>query len=343
MDAPGSTTALPDRPVYPAAGRRTSLVADDTAPHAPISGFPAGWLRLFAVELVVFVAIGATYAVVPGPAVSALCAGSICIGMLTSRIARFEGTEIADILRRFTVLVAGVVLPLALFGASLALWSVGEDGVAWTGAVAAISLVVLAASIIAGKRTAILLAVQVGVWTGFACVASGWTGVVALLLSLPVVGAVFMRQVGIERRDSDAAAAAGRVQTRAEEILTDYEETGQGWFWETDRRGMLTYLSRPVAAIVGCAVDELIGRPLGELFDQAPQSSDGERTLSFALSVRSSFNELGMRAASADGEQRWWSVSGRPIYDGFKNWTLLKQGLNIYFSPFYIFLVEMID
>ena len=76
---------------------------------------------------------------------------------------------------------------------------------------AAISLVLLAASIIAGKRIATLLAVQVGVWSGFACVASGWTGVLTLLLSLPVAGAVFVRQVAIERKAAQAAAASGRV------------------------------------------------------------------------------------------------------------------------------------
>ena len=272
-----------------------------------------------AVELVAFVAIGVIYGVVPGPVTLGLFAGSIGSGLLANRLAHFEGAEIANIPRRFAVLVAGVVLPLALFGASVAHWSTGKGGVALTGAVAAISLVLLAASIVAGKRTATLLAVQVGVWAGFACVTNGAAGAFTLLLSMPVVGAVFVRQVGIERKAADVAAAAGRVQTRAQEILTDYEETGQGWFWETDRRGRLTYVSRPVATVVGCAVDDLTGRPFSVLFDQAPQSSDGERTLSFALSARSSFTELGMRAASADGEQRWWSVSGRPIYDDFKN------------------------
>ena len=291
----------------------------DRAVQLPVSAFPPGWRRMLAVKLFVFAAIGIIYGALPGPAIMALLAGSIGIDLVVDRLAKLEGSDIANIPRRFAVLVAGVVLPMALFGASLARWSIVEERVAWTDAVAAISLVLLAASIIAGKRTATLLAVQVGVWSGFACVASGWAGVSTLLLSLPVAGAVFVRQVAIEREAAQAAAAAGRVHTRAQDILTDYEETGQGWFWETDRRGMLTYLSRPVAAVVGRQVDALIGRPLSELFDQAAQSSDGERTLSFALSARSSFSELGMRAAVLDGEPRWWSITGRPIYDEFQN------------------------
>ena len=319
MSATGTSNPIKDRPSRIAAGARARSVSDDGAVPAPAAAFPAGWHRLLTIELVVFLAIGAIYGIVPGAAAGALFASSLGIGLLGDRLAQFADPDIASIPRRFAVLVAGVVLPMALFGASLAQWSIVDGGFAWQGAVAAISLVLLAASIIAGKRTATLLAVQVGMWTGFACIASGWAGLFALLFSLPVAGAVFVRQVGIERHAADAAAAAGRVQTRAQEILTDYEETGQGWFWETDRRGMLTYLSRPVAATVGNEADDLIGRPLSVLFDQAPHSSDGERTLSFALSARSSFSELGMRAAVSNGDPRWWSISGRPIYDEFKN------------------------
>ena len=319
MTAVAPLSAEPNRPSRAAPRPRTPVAINDDVTRVPISAFPPGWHRLVAIELLVAALIGLFYAAIPGPTASALLVGSIGIGLLAGRLGRMAGVNIANIPRRFAVLVVGVVLPMALFGASLAQWSIADGAFAWPGAVAAISLVLLAASIIASKRTATLLAVQVGMWTGFACIVSGWAGMIALLSMLPVAGAVFVRQVSMERDAADAAAAAGRVQTRAEEILTDYEETGQGWFWETDRRGMLTYLSRPVASTVGSAVDDLIGRPFSVLFDQAPNSSDGERTLSFALSARSSFSELGMRAAVVDDEPRWWSISGRPIYDEFKN------------------------
>ena len=310
---------MADRRAPVVTGRRARSAFGDGSAQVPVSAFPVGWHRLLTVELAVYFAVGVINGVTPGPVAAALFAGSIGIGLLANRLSRHSGAEIAGIPRRFAVLVAGVVAPTALFGASLAQWSIVDAAFAWQVAVAAISLVLLAASIIAGKRTATLLAVQVGVWSGFACIASGWAGLLVLVSSLPVAGAVFVRQVGIERNTADAAAAAGRVQTRAQEILTDYEETGQGWFWETDRRGLLTYLSQPVAATIGSEVEDLIGRPLSVLFDQAPQSSDSERTLSFALSARSSFSELGMRAVVSDEEPRWWSISGRPIYDEFKN------------------------
>ena len=58
---------------------------------------------------------------------------------------------------------------------------------------------------------------------------------------------------------------------------------------------------------------------LDVLFD-LDEAQDGERTLMFHLSARSAFQELAVKAA-IDGEDRWWSVSGRPIYDEFDNFV----------------------
>ena len=48
---------------------------------------------------------------------------------------------------------------------------------------------------------------------------------------------------------------------------------------------------------------------------------EGERTLNFHLSARSSFQELAVRAATPGEEERWWSITGRPIHDGFNNFV----------------------
>ena len=42
-----------------------------------------------------------------------------------------------------------------------------------------------------------------------------------------------------------------RAQARAEELLAEYEQTGQGWFWETDRRGAITYVSPTIGRLLG--------------------------------------------------------------------------------------------
>ena len=110
------------------------------------------------------------------------------------------------------------------------------------------------------------------------------------------------------------------MQSRAREILADYEETGQGWFWETDRRALLTYVSAPVADALGKDQRKLIGQPLVELFDFEQSGQEDERTLLFHLTARSAFHEVAVRAATP-GEERWWAVSGRPIFDEFDNFV----------------------
>jgi hypothetical protein len=60
---------------------------------------------------------------------------------------------------------------------------------------------------------------------------------VTLAIGVVVSVAAYFRQREIEQREREAAEIETRIQTRAQEILADYEETGQGWFWETDRRG----------------------------------------------------------------------------------------------------------
>jgi diguanylate cyclase (GGDEF)-like protein/PAS domain S-box-containing protein len=122
------------------------------------------------------------------------------------------------------------------------------------------------------------------------------------------------QQMGEERQ----RAAQERGQNRARDILSDYEDTGQGWFWETDRRSQLTYVSDTVARVLSTSAEQLVGKPLVTLFDLADASDSSERTLMFHLSTRSAFKELAVRAA-VNGNERWWSVSGRPIYDGFNN------------------------
>ncbi|KAJ8138674.1 hypothetical protein OY671_008113, partial [Metschnikowia pulcherrima] len=104
----------------------------------------------------------------------------------------------------------------------------------------------------------------------------------------------------------------------AQELLAEYEETGQGWFWETDRRGQSTYSSATVAETVGRKTEDLVGKPFTDSFDLSEQSGDGERTLTFHLSARSSFSESAVRAVCRDDE-RWWSITGRPTYDTFNN------------------------
>jgi PAS domain-containing protein len=69
---------------------------------------------------------------------------------------------------------------------------------------------------------------------------------------------------------------------------------------------------------LGREESELIGRPLTELFIMQEQEQAGQRSLLFHLNARSGFTDLALRAAK-DGDEQWWAVNGRPVYDAFNN------------------------
>ncbi|WP_225206894.1 EAL domain-containing protein [Novosphingobium huizhouense] len=218
---------------------------------------------------------------------------------------------------RAGLLALVVALPMFVYGAAVGLWA--QSGhVPWTQSLALLVTISLFATVTQSGRLAAMLAAQVALWAGVTCVVSPQGGAVVLVLGGAIAAVAYVRQREIDFRAQERAQEEARVQTRAQEILADYEETGQGWFWETDRRGQLTYLSPPVAETLGRAVEDLVGRPFSDLFNLADQSGEGERTLAFHLSARSSFSDLAVRAATS-GEERWWSITGRPTYDLFNN------------------------
>jgi diguanylate cyclase (GGDEF)-like protein len=132
------------------------------------------------------------------------------------------------------------------------------------------------------------------------------------LFLLCVCGAAFR----LARHDLGEAAARARndaAAALATRLVREYEGSGTGWFWETDRHGRLTYLSQKVVAEFG-GPEAVTDRPLTELFEIDGDARETERTLSFHLSARTSFSEYSVRAAGG-AKDRWWSVSGRPRFD----------------------------
>ncbi|MCW1384425.1 EAL domain-containing protein [Novosphingobium sp. KCTC 2891] len=230
---------------------------------------------------------------------------------------RAESTTPLSTGQRMSLMGTAVALPMFVFGCAVGLWAQGGH-VPWLQCLALLVTISLLATVTQSGRLAGVLAAQVALWSGVSCVVSTVGGALSLLIGSVIAAAAFLRQREIDLKACEKVQEDVRVQTRAQEILADYEETGQGWFWETDRRGLITYLSTPVAEALGREVEEMLGRPFAELFNLAEQSGEGERTLAFHLSARSSFSELAVRAATHE-EERWWSVTGRPTYDTFNN------------------------
>ena len=144
-------------------------------------------------------------------------------------------------------------------------------------------------------------------------VANGsFAGFSALIVAIGVAAVIVREEVERQREEKRKRLAQEQAQARSRKILTEYEETRQGWFWETDRRALLTYVSEPVAQALGAEPGALIGEPLIKLFAVDAEGEEGVRALDFHLSMRTAFHEVALRAA-IEGEERWWALSGRPV------------------------------
>ena len=102
---------------------------------------------------------------------------------------------------------------------------------------------------------------------------------------------------------------------RAEGLIEEFEASGKGWFWETNRDGNLAYISDTVANALGREQAELIDRPFTDLIsaETSEAAATSERTLGFYLSSHVAFQDLIVRAKTKN--EVWWSISGRPIHD----------------------------
>ncbi len=119
------------------------------------------------------------------------------------------------------------------------------------------------------------------------------------------------------------AIAGGRrrlaVEWQAKKALNfvdEFENSGRGWFWETDSLGTLSYVSSQLAEDFQCEPEELLGRQFTDLLSvdtDATYSIEQGKTLGFHLSARFPFSEVVVRPAS--DQDVHWSLSGNPIFD----------------------------
>ncbi|WP_371819621.1 EAL domain-containing protein [Erythrobacter sp. 3-20A1M] len=219
-----------------------------------------------------------------------------------------------------TAVIGGAVtvLPSLLTGFALAFWMFRADLHLAIGGALLICASAFASALMS-RRPIPLVVCKVALWGPLAVV--DMTGVSAAALGIMIGGgaAIAFLQVRFDRSRATKVEIDARVQTRSIDILRDYEETGLGWFWETQADGKMTYISDPLAERLGVTKDDLLGRSFMILFDPDVTTRDSERTINFHLSARSPFHELPIKAAPTYGSERWWSVSGRPIFDSFEN------------------------
>lgn len=117
------------------------------------------------------------------------------------------------------------------------------------------------------------------------------------------------------RSSTLTASGSAQEMRQALLLLRDYERSGSGWFWSSDKQGRVAYISGCAAQILGAPDEELVGTPFQALFNLDRDEDDiGERTLPLVMSAHKTFSELTLRAAVA-GDEIWWAISGRPQFD----------------------------
>lgn len=246
----------------------------------------------------------------------ALLAVAIWLVWTIRRVNAREQLRSHDELRRQILHGLHISMPMLLFGMAIGWWTEKVPMINWRDTISAPIIVSALAAVILNRRSASILAATVSIWLGVALVAGNLKMVLILAGGATIGIHAAIRQVRSDRVAAEIERQRRHNQLRAEQLLNEFEESGQGWFFETDRRGALLYISPIVSKVLGRGPQHLIGQPFSELFQ--PDAEEGERTLTFHLTARSAFNELALRA-NFPGEERWWSISGRPLHDEFGN------------------------
>jgi diguanylate cyclase (GGDEF)-like protein/PAS domain S-box-containing protein len=226
--------------------------------------------------------------------------------------------EASSVLRSGMVLLT-IVVPMAGLGFALSHWVL--EGLAMQWAIATLICAGAASAAVYEGRIVPLFASKIAMWSAFALIEISAVVLAAMVTAgLTLLLIARLEWATAEKRRLEREARE-RVAARAEDILRSFEESGQGWFWETDRRGLITYISPKAAALLGKSSEELQGRPLSEIVDTAAGAAEAERTLAFHLSARSPFQDIELRAATGADDERWWALTGRPVYDSFENFV----------------------
>jgi diguanylate cyclase (GGDEF)-like protein len=129
--------------------------------------------------------------------------------------------------------------------------------------------------------------------------------------------------VYLNRRMNERAIGAIRLEENSEVIkllLRDFEESASDWLWETDAKLDMQHVSqrlaqvarRPAAAICGRFPEALLGD--GARWGQGPGSAVARLTR--LIEERSAFRDL-IVPVLIEGEERFWSLTGKPILDKF--------------------------
>ncbi len=99
-------------------------------------------------------------------------------------------------------------------------------------------------------------------------------------------------------------------------LLESLEKSDLGWFWASDAKGVLSYISPPAAQRAGKPVEDIISMPMTDVFQPVEDSDDRgtERPLKFQLAARNSIKPVTVEINMGEGRS-WWEIAAVPQTD----------------------------
>jgi hypothetical protein len=213
------------------------------APFADNAGrnwVPRRWPYLILTMIAAVVSCMVATRSMPGPVTASLLTVAVAAASGVGFAHKWAATRQRP--ARLVAVAAVVVLPMFAFGMGLTRWTAVRD-LPWDVAIAALLCVAGVAAAYLRRQPGVIFAAQISVWSAAVIAHASVAGGLTVLVALAVAILVSREQHLEQRYEEERRRARDRIQTRARDILADYEETRQGWFWETDRRALLTYIT----------------------------------------------------------------------------------------------------
>ena len=110
-----------------------------------------------------------------------------------------------------------------------------------------------------------------------------------------------------------AECGAERGADANESRLADFLALSNDWFWEQDADLRISYLSANFSAVTGLDPERTLGRCRWE-YDDSPLSPEEWQPHRELLIRREAFRDFRFPRRNRNGELRWLSISGQPIF-----------------------------
>ncbi|MEE4154905.1 MAG: EAL domain-containing protein [Erythrobacter sp.] len=124
----------------------------------------------------------------------------------------------------------------------------------------------------------------------------------------------FLSSTSPKPRAAVRSAASRLSDAEKLALLEELESTGMGWFWASDEKGILTYLSAAIAQRIEAPLEDLLGKPLASLF--LPIEGEGRsKSLALMLGAHKAFQGFAVRAACRSEGGAVLRLAGRPVFD----------------------------